>query len=194
MKQADIERLFPEVFRRTLRSGSPLSALILVMEALHAPVEDKLQDHAEYFDPYGAPPQFVLMLSRFLDLDRFFPNAAPVNDMTISESQIPIAGIGHLREWIRATPEIARWRGTARGLKLVLEIATGLKPFEVNDAGSDRVGRHRPFHIVVMAPSGAVRQAGFIETVIEQEKSAFVTYEVSYTTTSVLQRTDESPK
>ena len=42
MKQEEIERLLPWIFRRTVAPGSPLAAILEVMEVLHAPVEGVL--------------------------------------------------------------------------------------------------------------------------------------------------------
>ena len=44
MRAAEIELLLPEVIRRTVVSGSPMAALVGVMEAMQAPAEAAVRD------------------------------------------------------------------------------------------------------------------------------------------------------
>src|SRR5688572_26305488 len=70
MKCTDIERLLPEVFRRTAVRSNPLSALLAAMETLHAPAEAVLDHLDEVFDPHRTDSRFLPLLAMWTDLDR----------------------------------------------------------------------------------------------------------------------------
>jgi len=164
MKSAEILRLLPGVFQRTARAGSPLTALLSVMEVLHAPSEQVLENLDALFDPRRAPDRFVPFLARWVDLD------------------LPVTtGLGRLRELAAAGVELSRWRGTARGLLLFLSTATGRKDFEVDERVPGPNGLPRPFHILVRAPGELMAHRPMLERIIELEKPAYVTYELHFT-------------
>src|SRR5262245_44871149 len=106
MKQDEISRLLPAVFQRAVMPGTPLAALLAVMEELHAPVEGLLADLDAYFDPRRAPEPFLPFLARWVGLGRLlddWPRRADDADFWPS-------GSGHLRELIAAAVVLARWR------------------------------------------------------------------------------------
>jgi phage tail-like protein len=180
MKREEIESLLPQVFQRTLRPGSPLNALLEVMESLHAPAEAVLAQLESYFNAYRTPDIFVPFLAGWVDLDRFYPfySALP-EDLKRSEDPIS-SGTGHLRELIAAAAYLSQWRGTAKGLKLFLETATGTKGFELVENVDSKDGQPRPFHIRITAPAEAQKHVVLIERIVEQEKPAYVTYELEF--------------
>lgn len=181
MQRTEIERLLPEVFRRTLAPGSPLGALLDATEALHAPSEAVLAEIERYLSPYRAPDHFVPVLARWVDLDRFLTSAPPAAADPGMQGQRALAtGLGRLRELIAAAAYLSRWRGTARGLTLFLATATGLHGFEVDEQVVGPDGLPRPFHIRVSAPAGAAPYRTLIERIIEQEKPAYVTSELQF--------------
>jgi phage tail-like protein len=164
MRSSEIQRLLPGVFQRTVEPGRPLAALLEVMEALHAPSEAVLAELDALFDPYRAPDAFVPLLAYWVDLD-----------LRVT------TGLGRTRELVAAAVEISRWRGTARGLRLFLQTATGLRDFalEENVPGPD--GLPRPFHVSVRAPGSLTPHRALLERIIEREKPAYVTYELHFT-------------
>jgi phage tail-like protein len=164
MKSAEILRLLPGVIQRTARPGNPLAAVLSVMEALHAPSEEVLENLDALFDPRRAPDRFVPFLARWVDLD------------------LPVTtGLGRLRELSAAGVELSRWRGTARGLLLFLSTATGRQDFEVDERVPGPDGVPLPFHIRVRAPGELVPHRPMLERIIELEKPAYVTYELHFT-------------
>jgi phage tail-like protein len=176
MRRNEIEGLLPEVFRRTIRPGNPLFALLEVMEVLHAPSEDVLERLDTFFDPYRAPERFVPYLARWVDLERFLMDAPGGDGVPVS---FP-SGTGRLRELIASVAFLSKWRGTARGLLCFLETATGVQGFAVDERvlGSD--GQPVPFHIRVRAPAETEVYRGLIERIVEHEKPAYVTYELAF--------------
>ena len=181
MKPSEIARLLPGVFQRTIHPGSPLLALLEVMELLQAPAEEILENLDGFFDPYRAPERFVPYLARWVDLESLLADmpegvsAAPC----MATPSFP-SGLAHLRELIAAAAYLSQWRGTEKGLKLFLETATGLEGFRINSQVYDENGSVRPFHILVQAPATASAYRGLIERIIEREKPAYVTYELAF--------------
>ena len=170
MNRADIESLLPFNFRRAVQPGSPLGALIDVMEALHEPSEVVLARLESYFDTRRTPDRFVPMLARWVDqgplLDR-------VGD-ELGEGEFP-SGNGHLREVVALAAWFSRWRGTRRGLIAYLEVGTGVRGFDVEEHAGGRA-----FHLRFTGPAEAEPLRTLAEAIIEQEKPAYTTYELAF--------------
>ena len=181
MKQADIERLLPEIFQRTLPAepdgDNLLRAFLSVMEQLHAPTEAVLASVDTFFDPYRAPDRFVPYLASWVDLESVWLDEE-VSRRTAHVPPFP-TGVGRLRALIAAAATLSRWRGTARGLQLFLETATGVTGFEIDEAVPDESGELIPFHIRVTVPQPAASHRTLIERIIAIEKPAYVTVELA---------------
>jgi phage tail-like protein len=176
MKRSEIEQMLPGVFQRTALEGTPLIALLEVMEALQAPDEVALDQLDAFFDPYRAPDAFVPFLASWVDLDRLLIEVPEEFEET-APPPLP-SGIGRLRELVAAATFLAQWRGTAKGLLRFLETATGVQGFVIEEQvlGSD--GQLKPFHLRVRVPQEAVPYQIMIERIVESEKPAYVTYEL----------------
>lgn len=176
MKHQNIKRLLPEVFQRTDQPGSSLNALLEAMEALTEPAEDILQQVPDYFNPYITPEKFLPFLARWVDLDRFFPS---LQLSTFEQCSIQEQTSGNLRELILAAPKLSKLRGTSAGLKLFLETATGHSGFEIKE-NSEINGQKKAFHIEIIAQKKAIKHSSLIKRIIEQEKPAYVTYQLEF--------------
>jgi phage tail-like protein len=179
MKQSEIAFLLPGIFQRTLHPGSPLTGLLAVMEGLSSVPEETL-DHVEaFFNPYRTPDRFVPFLADWVDLEWLLiqnPEERAVTGSAPLES-----GLGRLRELVAASAFLSQMRGTARGLTLFLETATGIRGFKIIENISCVNGKPRPFHLCIRAPSQSEIYRGLIERIIEFEKPAYMTYELVFT-------------
>lgn len=175
MKANDIRYLLPDVFQRTLRDDSPLAAFLTVMEILHAPAERSIDQFPDLLDPRRTDDRFVPMLARWVDLDRLLDER--VWDRAIPLQRLFPTGLGRLRELVAIAPTLSQWRGTARGLRLFLETATGLKGFEIDEQIPGEDGRPRPFHMRITCPAAARAFEYLIAQIIDSEKPAYVTCE-----------------
>lgn len=176
MKRTEAELLLPGVFQRTVTPGSPLGALLDVMEALHQPAEDVLTTLDAYFDPHRTTDDFVPYLARWLDLEWLM--VSDPGDPLPSDF-VPLAsGTGRLRELIAAAVPLSRVRGTARGLVRFLEIATGVEGFTVDEQVPGADGRPRPFHLRVRVPAAGQPYAALVRRIVDAQKPAYVTYEI----------------
>ena len=180
MTRAEISRLLPLVFQRTIRPASPLAAVLAVMETLHAPSEQILQDIDSVFDPIRTRPEFVPLLARWVDLSWTFDRHA-LDPIAQGEEGPLSTGLGRLRELVAAAPHLAQWRGTRYGLVRFLETATGIKGFQIDDAPD---GGGRAFHLVVRAPREAADHRVLVQRIIEVEKPAYVTYDLQFAAVS----------
>ena len=179
MRSSRIEKLLPWVFRRTAGEGTPLRATLEAMEALHAPVEETLASLDRTLDPRRAPDAFVPFLSGWVDLDWLLPEATKGSRSAPAEAAFP-TGLGRLRELVAAAASLSQWRGTAKGLLMFLETATGLRGFRVEEQPPDAEGRPRPFHLRVRCPKEAAPLRPLLVRIVESEKPAYVTYELEF--------------
>lgn len=173
MKRADIERLLPGNVRPAVIAGTPLAAVLDVMEQMHAPCEDALARLDRYFDCRRTPVRFVPYLARWVDLgpllDRLLQGPGIGRDFP--------TGTGRLRELVALASFFSRWRGTRRGLVAFLETATGARGFQVIEQPGGR-----PFHLRIVAPAGTEASQALIEHIVELEKPAYTTYELVFAT------------
>ncbi len=181
MKRTEIGQLLPVVFQRTVSPDNPLTALLEVMEMLHEPSEAALQNLDATLDPRRAPDAFVPFLARWVDLEPLFEGSP--QESSVERQRQPITtGLGRLRELVATAAQLSRWRGTARGLLLFLETATGVPGFAIDEQVLGPNGLPRPYHIRVRAPASTAAHRILIERVIELEKPAHVTYELEFET------------
>src|SRR5689334_8240861 len=105
MKQTEINRLLPVVIQRTILPGTPLDAILKVMEGLQAPSEDVLEHLDSFFNAYRAPDAFVPYLASWVDLERLFI-AVPEE----FEGVIPPfpSGTARLRELVASAAYLAK--------------------------------------------------------------------------------------
>lgn len=164
MRRAAIERLLPAAYQRAARPGTPLRALIEVMEALHAPDEEVLAGVDDLFAPYRAPDGFIAYLTRWIAMDHVFASSRP-------DAALPLP-VGRLRDLVARGAALAQWRGTPAGMLLAVQVATGVAGFVIDEPAD------RPFHLVVRVPSVAADQLGLITRLVAAEKPAATTFEV----------------
>ncbi|WP_027345349.1 phage tail protein [Hamadaea tsunoensis] len=167
MRRAAIERLLPAAYQRAATPGSVLGALIDAMEALQEPDERILANIDDLFSAYRAPDGFVAYLTQWVALD-YMVNTG-VNS---SETRLPLP-IGRVRDLVAEGARLAQWRGTPTGMRRALALATGLSGYVVDEPAD------RPFHLVVRVPPGGADRLALITRVVEAEKPAATTFEVT---------------
>jgi phage tail-like protein len=166
MSRERVERLLPSVVRRGIGAGSPLAALTAVMADLYDPIEEAVAALDGYFDPWRCPERFLPLLAAWVDIP------------------LPVTtGPGRLRALIAVAVGLHQVRGTRRALLALLETATGLGGFEIDETVRDAAGRARPFVVAVRAPEAARAHAAMIERFIESERPAHVRCELEFVAT-----------
>ena len=180
MKHSEIATLLPEIYQRAVADGSPLYAVLEVMESLHRPSEEILENLETWFDPYQTPDRFVTFLAHWVDLDRFFPEMGDAGQASGAHPAPVSSGLGRLRELIFAAAFLSQWRGTSLGLKRFLETATGVRGFELDEQVKGADGVVRPYHLCVRVPHAAEPYIGLVRRIVEQEKPAYVTHDIEF--------------
>lgn len=170
MQAERIALLLPELYQRTIVTGTPIATLLEIMAQLQDPVEEVLARLPDYFDPQLTPDRFVPFLARWVDLARWADDASGEFD----------SGVGRLRQVVAAAAALSRLRGTAQGLRESLEWATGVGGVRIDEEVPDAAGRVRPFHVVVTLPKEAAVYQRLVRRIVAQEKPAHVTAEIVF--------------
>ena len=173
MRAADIRRLLPAVMQRAATDGTPLEALLAAMEEIHAPIEGAFSRFPFALDPRTAPAEFLPFISEWVDV-RDLASMETHADARVSRGRAPEGDVARLRALAMAAAELAKWRGTRRGLVRLLELATGVTGFEIVE-GRAPDGTPRPFSIDVIVPSGAAAELPLVRRILTKEKPAYAT-------------------
>ena len=181
MKQNEIKRYLPEVFRRTVRPENPLEIILGIMEKLHEPGEQVLDILDMYFDPRRTKNVMVPFMSYWINLEWLLTEEQK-NGKNLTPSNLePLTnGLGRLRELIANGSYLSKWRGTADGLKLFIIIATGVKYLEIQINTTNDHGKSVPYHFMIKIEKDARRFEPVLDIIIEHEKPAYTTYEIVY--------------
>ena len=187
MHQEEIAQLLPGIVQRALpRPGedwfpSPLQAYLAAMESLHERTEHLLEGIDTICDPARAPDALVPFLAAWVDLERVFapPPDARARADTPAEQTIS-TGHGRLRQLIVAAAELAKWRGTEKGLSAFLSTATGLDGFRIEVSSPDAGQVEEPFYLRVVAPKAAEPHRALIERIIEVERPAYCRWKLAF--------------
>ena len=133
-----------------------LGRFLLIFEALWEPMEQRQDQVAMYFDPRTCPAEFLPWLAGWLNL-------------TLN----PHWPESRRRQLVAEAMDLYRWRGTAYGLRRMIEVCTGLVP-----AISDDPARPFVFRISVTIPPGSDVRRETIEELVRTHKPAHVGYQL----------------
>jgi phage tail-like protein len=171
-REAIVERL-PDVFKQAATGDqSPLAALLGVMEELHARDEDILANFGRYVDPRRTTDAFVPYLAGWVDYAWLLLD--PPDDPYSAVQRPFTGGLGRLRELVAWAAAESKWRGTSAGLVRMLERATGVQGYRVEETVTDGKGQPLPFCIRVIVPPQAERYLDLVRRIVEHEKPAHV--------------------
>jgi phage tail-like protein len=139
-----------------------------------------LSDIETTFDPRRTPDAFVPFLAHWVGLERIF-DERPNGMASSSAPYVPMtSGLGPLRDLIATATHLSQWRGTKKGLRLFLEMATGIAGFDIDEHVIGADGEPRQFHIHIWAPEATRPHRPLIERIIAQEKPAHITYALDF--------------
>jgi phage tail-like protein len=172
-REAIAERL-PDIFKQAVTDdlSNPLTALIGVMEELHARDEDILAGFGRYIDPRRTPEEFVPYLAGWVDYGWLLLD--PPDNPYAGVEQPFSGGLGRLRELVASAAAESKWRGTSAGMVRMLERATGVQGYRVEETVTDDSGEQLPFRIRVVVPSHAEHYLDLVRRIVEHEKPAHV--------------------
>jgi len=143
-------RYLPAIFQE----NEFLGRYLRIFETIWEPLEWR-QNHINlYFDPRTCPPSFLPWLAGWLDMavNPYWP-----------ESRV--------RRLIAEAADLYRWRGTAYGLKRLIEVVTGLMPTITENPAQPFV-----FHISLSIPPNSDVDARLIDDLVRTHKPAHAGY------------------
>lgn len=171
-RDAIVERL-PDIFKQAATGeGNPLAAMLGVMEELHDRDEDILAGFGRYVDPRRTPDEFVPYIAAWVDY-AWLVLDPPDDPYTDVEQPFP-GGVGRLRELVASAAAESKWRGTSAGLVRMLERATGVQGYRVEETVTDESKQPLPFRVCVVVPKGAEQYQDLVRRIVEHEKPAHV--------------------
>jgi phage tail-like protein len=143
-------RYLPSIFQE----NEFLGRYLRIFETIWEPLEWR-QNHINlYFDPRTCPPSLLPWLAGWLDLavNPYWPEA-------------------RVRRLIAEAADLYRWRGTAYGLKRLIEVVTGLTPTITEHPAQPFV-----FHVSLVIPPGSEVDATLIDDLVRTHKPAHAGY------------------
>lgn len=175
---SELLRYLPAIYQNDPFIGR----FLRIFEDMHSPVQAMVEALPSYFDPNLAPPELQRLLASWVGGERR-EGAGRLDD----------AAWGRL---VAHQLELHRWRGTKRGLRLALELATGHRPL-INDYSTGLVlGADASLGVNATLESGqtlsvTVRfdcepgeiDASTVDAIIRQHKPAHVAHSVTFRTT-----------
>ncbi|MDG5814093.1 phage tail protein [Chitinispirillales bacterium ANBcel5] len=177
MQTKEMLNLLPQILRQTAHPGSPLEAILKIMEELHKPAEEILSSQDTLFDPRRTRENLVTLLAHWINLE-WLVQSYSINSEIFSENRSFL--IERLRELIANGAFLSKWRGTAPGLQVFISIALGDERVRVVEHSNEDADNPIPFHIVVDINSAFKKFDSLIHQIIKKEKPIYVTYEVRY--------------
>jgi phage tail-like protein len=166
MRSQTIKRLLPAAYQRAANDETVLAALLDVMEVLQEPDEELIGDFDAQFAPYTARDDFLAFLARWVALDHLVGVRRPGSSDPLL---IPPTQMRHL---IADAAVLAQVRGTSDGIRSFLEIATGVRGFEIVETPD------QPFHFTVRVPAEARAYVGVVKHIVNHEKPAATTADI----------------
>ncbi len=100
-------RYLPAIYQR----DPFLGRFLRIFEDVLSPIQEMVSTLPERFDPGLAPPPMLAFLAAWVGEER---------SLSLAE--------GPTRQLVKQALVLHRWRGTKRGLRLALELATGRRP------------------------------------------------------------------
>lgn len=178
MRCDEVAALLPEVMRREVAAGGGAGALVDAMAMLASSVATSRDRIGAAIDPYACPDRFVPLLVRWVQLDRIFDREHALSpDPREHRTSCDLA---RARELVAEAAACAQLRGTARGLRRMLTLATGCRAIEIDEHVPGDDGRPLPFHLRVTLPAEQRRHRGLVERIVRSEKPAYTTHEIRF--------------
>jgi phage tail-like protein len=153
-------QLLPLAFRdaeRRAPAGSPLAALLSVLEGLLQPVDDVISDLHRHVDPRTSPEPLLPLLASWL-----------------CDSWVACVDASCEREQLASFARFSAQRGTRRALCHALRLVSGCRDIRIEESTSV------PFHFSVTLPEALRSELGRLERTLELYKPAHTTAELRF--------------
>jgi phage tail-like protein len=144
-----------------------LGRMLLIFEHILTPLDRRINNLHDYFDPRMAPPDFLPWLAAWLGLvlDERWPE-------------------GQRRELIRSAVELYEWRGTKRGVSEFVRLYTGFTP-EIAEPGvggkNAKADQAHRFIVRLTTDEPDKINREVLQSIIDMEKPAHAGYSLEVT-------------
>jgi len=119
-----LESRYMQYLPRIYQGDRFLSRFLLIFQGILDPIEQNVDNIPDYLDPDLAPPRFLPWLATWVGV---------VLDPGLDEAS--------QRTLIRNAVELARWKGSRRGMREELRIRSGARPLLVENFDGLRIGQ-----------------------------------------------------
>ena len=153
-------QLLPLAFReaeRRVPAGSPLAALLSVIEGLLQPIDDVISDLHRHVDPRTSPEPLLPLLATWL-----------------SDTWVASVDASCEREQLASFARFSARRGTRQALCQALRLVAGCRDIDIEESTSV------PFHFSVTLPEALRSELGRLERTLELYKPAHTTAELCF--------------
>jgi len=153
-------QLLPLAFREAERrapAGSPLAALLSVVEGLLQPIDDVICDLHRHVDPRTSPEPLLPLLAAWL-----------------SDTWVTSVETSCEREQLASFASCSARRGTRQALCQALRLVAGCRDIDIEESSSV------PFHFSVTLPEVLRPELGRLERTLELYKPAHTTAELRF--------------
>jgi phage tail-like protein len=160
MDARSILQLLPLAFREAERrasAGTPLMALLSVVEELLQPIDDVVAQLPRYIDPRTCPEPLLSQLSTWL-----------------CDGWVESVDSSCERELLAGFARYSAHRGTRRALNNVLRLVAGSRDISVEESATV------PFHLTVSVPEALAPELARLERTLERHKPAHTTAEIRF--------------
>lgn len=160
MDAQSLLELLPRAFREAERRaspGSPLAALVSVIEGLLQPIDDVVCELHRHVNPRTCPEPLLPLLATWL-----------------SDAWVSSLDASCERELLASYAGLSAERGTRRALCRALRLVAACRDVEVEESSSI------PFHFSVTVPESLRPELSRLQRTIEQYKPAHTTAELRF--------------
>jgi phage tail-like protein len=159
-------QLLPRTFREAERrapAGSPLAAVLSVIEGLLQPIDDVISELHRHADPRTTPEPLLPLLASWL-----------------SDSWVASADASCEREQLATFARLSAHRGTRRALCQALRLTAACSDIDIEESPTV------PFHFSVTLPEALRPQLARLERTLELHKPAHTTAELRFIASNVV--------
>lgn len=165
-----LKNALPQVVRDGIHRAGPLSAVIETMVAMLAPRSALITASPQLIDPVTAPEPLLPWLSGWYGWDWLFIDPVDPRRLLSLEVAFP-PGVERLRALLTASGQLAPLRGQSEGLRLTLQIASGLSSISIKQQTERQ-------HLQVRAPNLPAGWESWLRRMVAAERPLHLTWDL----------------
>lgn len=165
MNRDKIIQLLPWIMRKNLTEDSPLDTIVTIMSEYINPINQKYNDLNDFFNPLKTSPEMVYHMACWFHVEWIFGRGT--FGLITSNTEEGRDTLLKLRRVVSDIEHIIWWKGTAKGLKLLLERVLNTRNIEIIN---------QEFHFQLKIEKNKNLDLDLLHRVVEHEKAAAMTW------------------